>query len=132
MIRYQDIPLHGDMRVSKRQMPVLPSGFKAIPDYLGDKKDALRQYRGPCNTHVLEYEGEWSFHRDHADPRNDLLGHMLLDAPEIPAGISVGVAVALRSYGKGEDVIKSLAKGFGAGLVTWAIAKGISDGTKRR
>ena len=82
MIRYKDIPIHGDLRVSKNYLPRLPNHFEEVPDYMGEKKDALRQFRGPFGTHVLEYQLEWSFHRDYADPRSDLLGHLILDAPE--------------------------------------------------
>jgi hypothetical protein len=127
VIRFNDIPIHGNLRVSKSVLPKLSKSFQEIPDYMGDKRDAIRQYRGPCNIHVLEYSDYWSFHRDYADPRYDIIGHLALDAPEIPAAVIVGAAVASDANDKGHPPLESLGKGLLAGLFTWALVKGAND-----
>ena len=119
MIDYRRIPVHGDLRVSKKLLPRLPYGFVEVPDHLGNKKNALRQYRGPHNIHVLEYADEWSFHRDLVDPRIDPVGHLLLDAPEVPLAGLAGIAVAKKAYDENESVLDSVIAGGLAGLFTW-------------
>ena len=49
-----------------------------------------RQFRGPWNRHVVETRDSWVAHRDTADPREDPIGHLAVDAPEIGAGLLVG------------------------------------------
>lgn len=132
MINYADIPIHGDLRIPKWRLPRLPQQFEEISDFLGDKRDALRQYRGPYNTHVLEYHEEWSFHRDYADPRTDALGHLLLDAPEIAVGLATGAKVEIDAHAKGESSGKSLSKGLMAGLWSWAATKLLKESLRSR
>jgi hypothetical protein len=127
MINLDNIPIHENLRVPKSVLPRLPESFQEIPDYLGDKKDAIRQYRGPQNIHVLEYFDHWSFHRDYADPRFDVIGHLVHDTPEIPTSILVGAAVASDANDKGDSPLDSLGKGILAGLFTWAVVKGANE-----
>ena len=123
MIRVDEIPIHGNLRVSKSVLPKLPKSFQEIVEYMGNKRDAIRQYRGPHNIHVLEYSDDWSFHRDYADPRYDIIGHLTLDAPEIPAAIIFGAAIASNANDKGNPPLESLGKGLLAGLLAWALMK---------
>lgn len=88
------IPIHGDYRISKSVLPRLPDGFVEIPDFFGNKKTALKQYRGPHNIHVLEYPDYWSSHRDIADPFKDPIGHLIFDSPEIPVSTIIGILTA--------------------------------------
>ena len=62
-------------------MPDLPVCFEVTT--LGEPKGALRQYRGPNNSHVHEYPDVWILHRDKVDPRIDPVGHLLFDAPYV-------------------------------------------------
>jgi hypothetical protein len=55
----------------------LPSNFKETN--LGYPNGAIKQYRGPFNQHVKEYDTYYLGHRDHADPRVDPFGHIVKD-----------------------------------------------------
>lgn len=66
----------------------LPSYFKETN--LGYLNGAIKQYRGPSNQHVKEYETYYLGHRDHADPRLDPFGHIVKDAPESLIAILAG------------------------------------------
>ncbi len=55
---------------------------------------AISQYRGPRRLHVYETRSAWVAHRDAVDPRDDPLGHLLGDAPEVLAGVGVGVVAS--------------------------------------
>jgi len=86
-----NIPVHEDIKISKRILPRLPSDFK-ITKMGYARKGAIAQYRGPNAIHVHEYPSHWLFHRDCGDPRTfkGLLAHLLFDAPEIPLSILTG------------------------------------------
>ena len=61
-----------------------------------------QQYRGPYGRHVYEKQRSWIVHRDTADPRQDPVEHLLVDAPEWGAGLLAagvfGVPAARSSY----------------------------------
>ena len=132
MIDYGRIPIHGDLRIPKSMLSKLPDEFEEIPDSMGDRKDAIRQYRGPHNTHVLEYLTEWSFHRDHADPRVDPFGHLILDTPEIPAAALSAIAVGKKVYDESESLADSIVAGGLTGVLVWALVKGIKEPAEQR
>jgi hypothetical protein len=115
----QLIPVHRDYRVSKSLLPNLPEVFKRVPDYMGDKKNALRQYHGPNGIHVLEYPYEWSFHRDYVNPRYDPIGHLVFDAPEIPVAGLLGLAAASTIYNKKKSLVESALAGGAIAFLTW-------------
>jgi len=54
---------------------------------LGQKNGANKQYRYR-NLHIREYDDKFLVHTDKADPRKDLLGHLIYDAPEILIGLA--------------------------------------------
>jgi hypothetical protein len=98
-----NIPIHKDIRIPKRNLPRLPAEFERTT--LGyPREGALAQYRGPNGIHVHEYNEHWLFHRDYGDPRTfeGLLAHLLFDAPEIPLSIlaagASGIAVGSLVY----------------------------------
>ena len=62
--------------------------------WLGYPKGALRQYR-KGTLHIREYEDKFLVHEDRADPREDPLGHLIYDAPEVLAGIAGGMIGAV-------------------------------------
>jgi hypothetical protein len=127
LIDDHDSQFHAEVRISKRILSRLPSTFVTVPEYLGDQKDALRQYRGPNNLHVLEYPDDWSFHRDYSDPRTDPLGHLLSDAPEPLLCGLVSLFVGLAVYGETRSVIEGSVAGAAAGL----FARGVLSALKR-
>lgn len=57
----------------------LPDGCERTS--LGWLFGASRQWRGPEGLHVREYKGRLFAHYDRVDPRRNLIGHWLADAP---------------------------------------------------
>jgi len=61
-----------------------------------------QQFRGPYSRHVYEKKRSWVVHRDTADPRQDPIEHLVMDAPELGAGFLAsavfGIPAARSSY----------------------------------
>ena len=63
---------------------------KAEETSLGHKNGAKKQYR--CgNLHIREYDDKFLVHMDKVDPRKNLLGHLVSDAPEVLIGLASAV-----------------------------------------
>ncbi len=62
---------------------------------LGQKNGANKQYRYG-NLHIREYDDKFLVHMDKVDPRKNLFGHLLYDAPEV----LIGLATAALGGGK--------------------------------
>lgn len=60
---------------------------KAEETFLGQKNGAKKQYRYG-NLHIREYDDKFLVHMDKVDPRENLLGHLVLDLPEILIGLA--------------------------------------------
>jgi hypothetical protein len=60
---------------------------KAEETSLGQKNGAKKQYRYG-NLHIREYDDKFLVHMDKVDPRENLLGHLVLDSPEILIGLA--------------------------------------------
>ncbi|MCW4053554.1 MAG: hypothetical protein NWE84_01355 [Candidatus Bathyarchaeota archaeon] len=132
-----DIPIHEDIRISKRVLPRLPPEFKITK--LGyARKGALVQYRGPNAIHVHEYPKYWLLHKDRGDPRTfkGVLAHLLFDAPEIPlsvltgsvSGIAVGRIVYETRKNKSKDAgkeakIAGVVASLATGVITFLFSK---------
>lgn len=69
---------------------------------LGQKNGAVKQYRYG-NLHIREYDDKYLVHMDKVDPRQDPVGHLVTDAPEVLVGIAGAI------YG-GRKVASSLYK----------------------
>ena len=54
--------------------------------FLGQKNGAKKQYRYGT-LHIREYDDNFLVHTDRIDPRQDPLGHLLYDAPEVLVGL---------------------------------------------
>jgi len=132
-----DIPIHKDIRISKRVLPRLPSEFKITKLGYG-REGAVAQYRGPNAIHVHEYPKYWLFHRDWGDPRTfkGVLAHLLFDAPEIPlsiltgsvSGIAVGRIVYETRKNKSKDAgkeakIAGVVASLATGVITFLFSK---------
>ncbi len=63
---------------------------KAEETSLGQKNGAKKQYRYK-NLHIREYDDKFLVHMDKVDPRKNLLGHLVLDAPEVLIGLASAV-----------------------------------------
>lgn len=78
-----------------REEFVMPEG--AQETRLGYPKGSIRQYR-VGRLHIREYKEGFEVHKDGADPRQDPVGHLVKDAPELlvlglVAALGVGYAV---------------------------------------
>ncbi len=63
---------------------------KAQETTLGQKNGAKKQYRYG-NLHIREYDDKFLVHTDKVDPRKNLLGHLVSDAPEVLVGLASAV-----------------------------------------
>ncbi|MBD3408125.1 MAG: hypothetical protein GF411_18535 [Candidatus Lokiarchaeota archaeon] len=95
-------PAHEDIIIDKEQMPSFSDEFQRIPDFLGDKKDSIAQYRGPNNIHILEYETYWSVHWDWGDPRTipGAIVHIFADDPDVGLSLLIAAGAAKATYDK--------------------------------
>lgn len=86
------------VEIPKTTVRRLPSSYEGtalgIPPSLAVAR-GQQQYRGPWQRHVYETPDSWVVHRDIADPRQDPIQHLAVDAPEIGAGLLVGGAVGI-------------------------------------
>ena len=57
---------------------------------LGQKNGAYKQYRYG-NLHIREYENKFLVHTDKVDPRENPIGHLIHDAPEVLIGLACAV-----------------------------------------
>ncbi len=63
---------------------------KAEETHLGQKNGATKQYRYG-NLHIREYDDKFLVHTDKVDPRKNVLGHLVSDAPEVLVGLASAV-----------------------------------------
>ncbi len=92
---------------------------------LGQKNGATKQYRYG-NLHIREYDDKYLVHMDKVDPRQDPIGHLVRDAPEILIGVASGIIagkkVASSIYKLQKNIPLSKSTSILAGLVASAIA----------
>ena len=83
------------VEIPKGTVRNLPASFEettlGAPPWLA-VEGGQRQFRGPYNRHVIETRRSFVAHRDTADPRNDPIGHLAADVPELAAGLLLGAA----------------------------------------
>ncbi len=63
---------------------------KAEETFLGQKNGANKQYRYG-NLHIREYDDKFLVHSDKVDPRENPIGHLINDAPEVLVGLACAV-----------------------------------------
>ena len=64
-------------------------------------RGAVRQWRGPDGLHVRQYaDGRLIAHYDRVDPRDNLIGHLVFDAPLETLVFTVLGALAIRALSK--------------------------------
>ena len=63
---------------------------EAEETFLGQKNGAYKQYRYG-NLHIREYDNKFLLHSDKVDPRNDPIGHLVHDAPEVLIGLAFAI-----------------------------------------
>ncbi len=80
--------IRDEIEIPKDVRQFMPKG--AEETILGKKNGAKKQFRYG-NLHIREYDDKYLVHMDKVDPRQDPLGHLICDAPEILIGISSGI-----------------------------------------
>ena len=97
---------------------------KAEETFLGQKNGANKQYRYG-NLHIREYDDKFLVHTDKVDPRENPIGHLIHDAPEVLVGLAcaaIGGAKAISSLKQKKSpvtgIIGSLVLGYAGYLIT--------------
>jgi hypothetical protein len=79
---------------------IVPKSVRPIITYeetfLGNKKGANKQFRYG-KLHIREYDDHFVIHMDNVDPREDPIGHLLIDAPEYLAATVAGLKAAKKA-----------------------------------
>ena len=83
---------------------------------LGQKNGAYKQYRYG-NLHIREYPDKYLVHTDRIDPREDPLGHLVRDAPEILIGLACGLVNGYKAATKFQNKKFSVASGIFSSLL---------------
>ncbi len=83
---------------------------KAEETILGQKNGADKQYRYG-NLHIREYPDKFLVHTDRVDPREDPMGHLIHDAPEVLIGLACAAFTGLQIAKKFHNKKLSLASG---------------------
>lgn len=106
-----------DSTTNEFRLTHLPSDCE--PTTLGYPKGSDRQYRGPNGLHVRQYGPELIAHYDKIDPRYDLFGHGLVEAPvATAAAVGVGTAAAITLAGGPHAAWFGLAAGLASLIVS--------------
>ncbi len=63
---------------------------EAEETFLGQTNGARKQYRYG-NLHIREYDDKFLVHNDRIDPRQNPLGHLVYDAPEVLIGLACAI-----------------------------------------
>lgn len=113
--------------ISKEQMPYAPPGFQKT--WMGDLKDAINQYRGPGNMHLLEYARGWKLHVDYGDPRTPegFLIHIFMDAPEVGVSLLFAIGTATERYEKTNSIPEAIMTFIGTGIVAYVGLKIVKE-----
>lgn len=86
---------------------------------LGQKNGAKKQYRYG-RLHIREYDDKYLVHMDKVDPRQNPLGHLMSDAPEVLVGLTCAVyggrKVASNVFKKNNSKTTSATVGIISGL----------------
>jgi len=91
---------------------------------LGQKNGAYKQYRYG-NLHIREYDDKFLVHTDKVDPRENPIGHLIRDAPEVLVGLAcaaLGGAKVISALKQKKSpvagIVGSLVLGYAGYLIT--------------
>ncbi len=120
-----------EIEVPKELREFMPD--KAELTELGQKNGANKQYRFG-NLHIREYDDKFLVHTDKVDPRNDPLGHLIYDAPEVLVGLACaafgGSKVAssvFKNNNKNNSALSGLIASVVAGYLGYSVTKKLKD-----
>lgn len=121
----------GEIEVPKELREFMLSG--AEETVLGHRNGAKKQYRYG-NLHIREYDDKFLVHSDKVDPRKDVLGHLVHDAPEVLIGLACaalgGTQAAKRM--QGSKVPSGVLASVVTGYLGYVATKKIKDYLERR
>lgn len=83
---------------------------RAEETILGQKNGAYKQYRYG-NLHIREYSDKFLVHNDRIDPRQDPMGHLVRDAPEVLIGLACAAFTGSQIIKKSRKNKSSIASG---------------------
>lgn len=83
---------------------------RAEETILGQKNGAYKQYRYG-NLHIREYSDKFLVHNDRIDPRQDPMGHLVRDAPEVLIGLACAAFTGSQIIKKSRKKKSSIASG---------------------
>ena len=102
---------------------------KAEETFLGQKNGANKQYRYG-NLHIREYDDKFLVHTDKVDPRENPLGHLIHDAPEVLVGLTcaaLGGAKAISALKQKKSPVAGIVGSLVLGYAGYLITKKLKD-----
>ncbi len=102
---------------------------KAEETLLGKKNGAYKQYRYG-NLHIREYNDKFLVHTDKVDPRENPLGHLIHDAPEVLVGLAfsaLGGAKAISALKQKKSPVAGIVGSLVLGYAGYLITKKLKD-----
>ncbi len=102
---------------------------KAEETLLGKKNGAYKQYRYG-HLHIREYDDKFLVHSDKVDPRENPLGHLIHDAPEVLVGLAcaaLGGAKAISALKQKKSPVAGIVGSLVLGYAGYLITKKLKD-----
>jgi len=102
---------------------------EAEETFLGKKNGAYKQYRYG-NLHIREYDDKFLVHTDKVDPRENPLGHLIHDAPEVLVGLAcaaLGGAKVRSALKQKKSPVTGIIGSLVLGYVGYLITKKLKD-----
>ena len=96
---------------------------------LGQKNGAYKQYRYG-NLHIREYDDKFLLHTDKVDPRENPIGHLIHDAPEVLVGLicaALGGAKAISALKQKKSPVTGIVGSLVLGYAGYLITKKLKD-----
>lgn len=118
----------GEIEVPKELREFMIDG--AEETFLGQKNGAIKQYRYG-NLHIREYDDKFLVHTDKIDPREDPVGHLVQDAPEVLVGLACavfsGTQLAKKFSNKKHSIANNLIASVISGYLGYVATKKIKN-----
>ena len=102
---------------------------KAEETFLGQKNGAYKQYRYG-NLHIREYDDKFLVHTDKVDPRENPIGHLIRDAPEVLVGLAcaaLGGAKVISALKQKKSPVAGIVGSLVLGYAGYLITKKLKD-----
>ncbi len=102
---------------------------EAEETFLGKKNGAYKQYRYG-NLHIREYDNKFLVHTDKVDPRENPLGHLIHDAPEVLVGLAfaaLGVTKVRSALKQKKSPVAGIVSSLVLGYAGYLITKKLKD-----